>query len=320
MKFLLFTLFSLLFLVSDKEPEIISQQDFGRVSTLIHSPDGKFLASGGRQGITLINLENKTDFFFYGSDGYIVALDFSPDGKFLASADFEKNEILIWDAQSGRKVKKLKGHHHPPVSVHFSPNGKKLVSAGKDNKIIIWDLDKNMPIKSIEGHFNRISAVQFHPNGKQIVSASWDNTIKLWDVNTGKLVKKLAKEMSRVRSIEFSPNGKFLVYKTNELVKILDLSKERVEEFYTYASYGKAIFSSDNKLLAIPYNNLVMIFDWQEHIEIDKIELEENVTIRAVSFSPDNKKLAFAGSFGKPRITLGVAHQRGLVYNWEFGK
>ena len=47
-----------------------------------------------------------------------------------------------WDGRDGKLQRELKEHQAEVCAVAFSPDGKTLVSGGKDNTIECWKLDE----------------------------------------------------------------------------------------------------------------------------------------------------------------------------------
>jgi WD40 repeat protein len=97
----------------------------GTVTALAISPDGKVVASGGRDTIYLWErATGKCLLRFAGHKGYIFQLDFVPGSKVLASAGVDGN-IVFWDAASGKELRRIKGSVFA-----FSVDGK-LMAAGE---------------------------------------------------------------------------------------------------------------------------------------------------------------------------------------------
>src|SRR5262249_53945593 len=110
--------------------------------SLTFSPDGKRLATASRpdQGGAVKMWDAQT-----GQElttlhtGAVDSVAFSPDGKRLACVsvtwDSTKRvwgaaEVKVWDVQTDRELLVLKGHTGL-VSVAYSPDGKRLASAGQ---------------------------------------------------------------------------------------------------------------------------------------------------------------------------------------------
>ena len=63
---------------------------------------------------------------------------FSPDGRRLATAT-SRGEILIWDVESGRQLKRLELGSRVLVKVQFSPDGKLVEAASLAGVAQLWD-------------------------------------------------------------------------------------------------------------------------------------------------------------------------------------
>ena len=193
---------------------------------------------------------NNPEFVFnVGHADFIDSVCYSPDGKYIASGSDDKT-VKIWEVETGRELRTLRGHSYDVNSVCYSPDGKytassswdsiklwevatgeciKTLSGNNDNyslcyspdgkyiasssrdSIKLWEVTTGECIKTFEGHTGFIESICYSPNGKYIVSGSWDKTIKLWDVASGECIKAFAGHTDRINAVCYSPNGKYIV-------------------------------------------------------------------------------------------------------------
>jgi WD40 repeat protein len=137
-------------------------------------------------------------------------LAYSPDGKTIAVST--TTAVLLVDV-SGEEPKAdtlVNQKGYVPV-VLFSPDGKKLVSAGKKRKVGIWDLNTRT-VTDLPGPVEPW-AVAFSPNGTYLAGACSDGTVHGWDLG-GEEPKKLWGEKGHQQlasAVTFAPDGKSLV-------------------------------------------------------------------------------------------------------------
>jgi WD40 repeat protein len=118
------------------------QKDKGPVCSVAFSPDGKTLASAGKDGtIKLWEVATgKERATLRGHTNPVSSVAFSPDGKTLASGSRD-GRIKLWDAATGMKWTTLKRQRDWLHCVAFSPDGKTLASACRDGEIKLWDVN-----------------------------------------------------------------------------------------------------------------------------------------------------------------------------------
>ena len=121
--------------------DLPEERKFRHTRTLTFSPDNKFLVVGSYNG-HLIDVETgQVKDFPIGHKDFVTSAAFSSDGKTLASGSWDKT-IILWDANSWKQLKTLKGHTREIKSIVFSPDGKMLASRDFSNQIKLWEIEK----------------------------------------------------------------------------------------------------------------------------------------------------------------------------------
>ncbi|MRR18509.1 MAG: WD40 repeat domain-containing protein, partial [Deltaproteobacteria bacterium] len=231
---LLLTLFCATTAFGAGRPEILVQAGHSRsISSLVFTPDGKYLASGGQDNRARIwdvasgrQVRTSTT-GFTDAFSWILSLAFSPDGRKLAAGGFT-SDIMIWDAKTGRDVKAIPvggKYLSSATSITFSPDGSRIAAAsilseGNDvhrHIIQLFDAKTGNRIRIIGEQTEQFASVAFSPDGKYLAAGTGvygaavsDAAVRLWDVKSGKELQRFTGQAGGILRVAFSPAGQYL--------------------------------------------------------------------------------------------------------------
>jgi WD40 repeat protein len=70
----------------------------------------------------------------------VTSVVFSPDGRYLAVGTIGGSSVQLIDTSSWQVIRTFEGHTGGVTSVAFSPDGKLLASGSWDETIKLWDI------------------------------------------------------------------------------------------------------------------------------------------------------------------------------------
>jgi hypothetical protein len=188
------------------------------------------------------------------------------------------------------------GHTSDVVEVAFTPDGKRVVSAGKDATIRLWDATTGEQLSTLQGHEGRIDGLAVSPDGSSIASAGSDAKVRLWDAKSGDIIHTISGHLSAINGLAFSPTGdRIASASVDKTVKVWD--PKSGEEIFTLTGHTAPVmgvaFSPDGKLLASTSSGDTTIRIWDSRTgEQIKVDHHSRPEVRRLAFSPDGKRLA----------------------------
>src|SRR5262249_40657889 len=105
---------------------------------------------------------------------------FSPDRKTLITVGTQ-GTVRLWDAGSGKELKRYAGDGNWTQSASLSPDGKILASAHQDQMVRLRDLATGKTLQQFRGQQGGwISCVAFSPDGCIVASGDQMGMIRFW--------------------------------------------------------------------------------------------------------------------------------------------
>ena len=224
-----------------------------------------------------------------GHTGFVTSLACNQDATSIITSSYDKT-ISLWDALTGKELRKLYGHNDIINSVDFDALGKYIVSASKDYSIMLWNVNTGEVVDTLWEHTGGVNSATFSLDGKYIISASDDKTIKIWNVEKGIVVKTLSGHQANVNSAILTKDNKYAVSASDDkTIRIWNVEKgELIDSLLEHNDkVNNVCLSRDNKYLVSSSSDRTIKI-WDFHKRKILRTLNASNVVESAAFSPDN--------------------------------
>ncbi|KAL7751614.1 hypothetical protein RI367_003079 [Sorochytrium milnesiophthora] len=177
------------------------------------SPNGEHLASGSfERNILLWNVygDCKNWNTLKGHTGAVLQVQWSRDSQQVYSASADMT-VGVWDAQSGDRVRKCKGHTSFVTALARNRRGQELlVSGGDDGAVLVWDPREKNAVDRLATQYP-VTAVEFDASGDCVFVGSIDNNITTYDLRKKQALYTLSGHTDTITGIKLNPDGTHLL-------------------------------------------------------------------------------------------------------------
>ena len=145
------------------------------------------------------------------AESYTTGIDIHPDGQQIALGAClgPDRTVRILDANSGKELRKLKYPGWRPWTVHYSPDGKTLLSSGWSGGVHRWSTEK-YELLPLPGGLRTSSICSIAGKANVLAFQDSTGTIHVVDQESGDTIRKLSLPDTGWSSIQFNSNGTLL--------------------------------------------------------------------------------------------------------------
>jgi WD40 repeat protein len=270
---------------------------------------------------------------------WVMGLDFSPDGCCIATAAVERGDKgrswnEVWSVATGVPILSLPCTG-PGDAVAFMPDGKALVTAGRDGlarilKPASGDLaailgeratqtppaaaeEAQVPanecpqappeaipwtVQVLAGHEDRLRDIAVSEDGLRVASSSADRTLRIWDAQTGEILFTFPGHAGWVEGVTFSPDSRFAVSASrDDTVRLWNVAG------HTGSVNGIAFSRDGQRLATASGDRTVRIWNVESGLpSLSRVLAGYDEAVYRVAFSHDGTLLATADYDSEARL------------------
>jgi WD40 repeat protein/serine/threonine protein kinase len=185
----------------------------GRVWSVAATPDGRRLITGsadrtarvwdatsGRE--LLPPLKHPWD---------VTSVAISANGQMLLTVTGDPGLAKCWNAVHGRELPSLRENTRTISSMTLTPDGKRVVTGGRDGVVRVWDTATNREILTLIGDRLSVCSVAVSADGQRLATGSLDGTARLWEIAGGQRARIFNEHSGAVLSVAVSPDGQRII-------------------------------------------------------------------------------------------------------------
>lgn len=234
--------------------------------------------------------------------------------EILATSSIDAN-ISLWDLQTGKLKRCLKGHSKGVTSLGFSSAYRFLVSGGFDFDIVIWNPYVEHYILRLPGHNNAICGIQLVDNTPQLVTADCGGEVLVWDVRNFACVQ-------RIKIVDEKEQSEFESFVSVAPRKQLLAVSRRKMYVYQYQHVDHPHLTDDTPVFSVLYNvtTLTIMTASMHHVRVWDMQTGALVRVcRALEESTKCELTAICLDKGQRKFLVGDHDGNVRAFNYMNG-
>merc|ERR1719313_1851434 len=245
----------------------------------------------------------------------ILCVDVHKENEHAVVTGGVDQQVVLFDAESGKTAQKLAGHSKKVSTVIFHPTKAVVLSGSEDATARVWSCTDSSNWKAqytcgqvVRRHSATVTDVAVHPLGDYFLTSSLDKSWAIHDLNLGKCVRHVTDQDNGYTCMKFHPDGLILAGGTEgKVVQVWDVKDQvTVATLEGHESEIEALSFSENGyyLASASRDGTVKLWDLRKPLNIQTLKVCDG-PVNSVRFDQTGQYLAIGGA--------GIAQ----VYNFE---
>ena len=161
------------------------------INYLEWSPDGSKIAGASDESSAGV-WDAKTWELLYTLNheppAFVLLVSWSPDGKYILTGGGNDEQgardttARIWDGTTGEQLLVFEGHTKSIWPSNWSPNGKRITTAGNDGTVRIWDSSTGEELVTLYVPAGYGIDSWWSPDGKHLAIVGNETLVSVWDI------------------------------------------------------------------------------------------------------------------------------------------
>ncbi|XP_073295274.1 uncharacterized protein [Primulina huaijiensis] len=300
---------------------VYSDQDFkahgGPIWSMKFSPDGRYLASGGEDGVVCVWRVNSADASWDANKCSSGSQDLETKPKSRRKGP--KNPSIIIPEKifhiEEEPLQKFYGHGGDVLDLAWSSSNH-LLSASVDKTVRLWQIGSDRCL-GVFKHSNYVTCVQFNPkNENYFISGSIDGKVRIWGIPSGR-VEDWVNARDIVTAVCYHSNGEgFIVGSISGTCRFFETSGDELLLYAEINVCGKKK-STGNRITGVQFieNDPQRVMITAEDSKIRILEgLEVVRKYEGLSKSSAQASASFTSN-GRHLISVGDDSR---IYIWNY--